>query len=312
MVKKSKNAQRKRGVQPKSRAQVIARLPRALSLDTAAATYAKLLADPCNGPLVTGPFGDGGGGMVTRFESDFLYNVNATETASAFAFVPGLAIGYTGSVVLPFDNTSFNFLANTGASPGYQWLNTNASQWRCLSACVQVYYPGTELNRSGLVSVGCLPAEFALATGQQVNQLRTLSQYVERTPDMMSEIIWRPNSYDLEFTTPQGETPATASRRSALYATGSGLPLATGLRYRVVAVYEWYPVNNIGMVTPINRGQTSTSTFQQVIHRLDGIGDWMYHGALETAKAASSVYRGVRAVGQVAYGTAKMAAMLSG
>jgi hypothetical protein len=290
------------------------KVPRGLglgSLDSAAAMYAQLLADPCNGPLCTGPFGDGGGGLVSRFETDFIWN-NITDTASAIAFTPGVALACTSSVSLVTDTTPFAFSNNVGVSPGYAFLTANAVQFRCLSACVQMYWPGSELNRQGICSVANLPATFVTATGQQVNILRSTSQYVERTPDTMTEIIWRPTSYDLEFTGVAGELAAQTQKRTSLICTAAGIPTTTGIRYRIVAVYEWYPTDANGLVAPVNRGETSVSTFQQVIHALDKAGDWMYHGALETAHAASSLYRGVRAIGQVAYGGVKMAAILSG
>jgi len=287
-------------------------ISRPLGLDKHAADYARLLADPCNGPLVSGPFGDGGGGIISRFEIDTIVNNSATDVASELMFLPANNQGYIGSTAITSDSLAVTPAPTSQVTPGQIFLIANASQYRCLSACIQIYWPGTELNRSGIVSLGQYSANI-ITQVSSVGSLRSSAQYVERMPEQMAEIIWRPNSYDLEWSYPNAPTvSALQQKASALCVTASGFPVSTGIRYRVVAVYEWFPLSGGGLVQTDNRGTTSANTFADVIRKLDTFGDWMYHGALNTGKAMSSIAAGVRAVGQVAYGAKKLAPLLMG
>jgi hypothetical protein len=315
MAKRPNKVARKRTVRSRAGARqvVVRQVPRGVNLDKAALDYAKLLTDPCNGPLVTGPFGDGGGGIVSRFESDFLVDAGGTETGAFYAFVPGTNTAFGTSIPIANDATAFSPVFVAGFTPGYTFLSANASQFRCLSACVQVYWPGTEFNRSGVISLTNAPAGLVSSTSVlSTATLRATSEYVERTPVTVSEIVWRPNNYDLTWIEPQTELAANFDKHNALIVSGAGMAIGNGLRCRVVGVYEWMPLTGNGIVQSQNRGQQSSNTFQDVIQYVDKFGDWMYHGALDVAHAASSLYSGFKAVSHVAYGTAKMAAMFSG
>jgi hypothetical protein len=291
----------------------VVRMQRQL-LDKRAADYAALLADPCNGPLITGPFGDGGAGLVSRFEIDFLVNTNATDTCAYYAYVPSCNIAYISAAAITSDGATISQVANgTNCAPGYTFLNANASSYRCLSACVQLYWPGTELTRSGVISLGQYSAFATQATPTTVSSTRSGAQYVERTPEVMSEITWRPNNFDLEWQAPgQLSSLPLLEKSTAMIATAAGIPVSTGMRVRVVAVYEWLPLNVSGFSQTTNRGNNSANTYTDVLRYLDSTGDWMYRGALAVARGASSVYRAASAIGKVAYGVAKYAPMIVG
>lgn len=302
----------------KNRSQV-ARIPRSIrgALDEKAALYAALLADPCHGPLVSGPFGDSGGGFVSRFEGDYIVNWALNESGAAYAFVPGKAFGYVTNAAVTSDVSTFVLTANSTFSPGLTFLTANASSFRTLSCCLQVYWPGAELSRGGVTSVGQSNHATLIGNTQTTSALRSTSQYVERTPATCAEIVWRPNNYDMEWAQPGVVSSATDNKYSALFMSQAGIDggAANGMRVRVVVVYEWLPIissANTGLVQSSNRNQVSSNTFQDVIRHLDSFGDWMYHGALATGKAASSVYRGVRAMGQLYAGVSKVAPLLLG
>jgi hypothetical protein len=309
MAKKTKMPGKKKAA---SKA-IVTTVPRGVRLDKPASDYAQLLSDPCKGPLVSGPFGDGGGGIVSRFEVDFIVNASATDTTAVVAFTPGLGSAYISSIALPFDSTAFTFTGVAADSPGLNYFSNNASAFRTLSACMQVYYPGSELSRAGITSIGQYSHATVTAASLTSSVLRSSATYVERVPDQMVELIWRPTNYDLEwFGVGTNEGTALSDKRSTLISTTTGIPISTGMRIRLVAVYEWMPLTTVGLVMPTRSSNPSANTFQDVIKKLDSFGDWMYHGALSVGSAASKLYAGARAVGQVAYGTTKMAAMLMG
>lgn len=292
---------------------VVPRVPRGpgLQLNDAASRYARLLADPCSADLVPGPFGDGYGGMVARFEKEFVINNSSTDTASAFIFHPfsGLVAWQTTPLV---DDTTTIAWTVSGAPvthPGNVFLTANASHARPLAACVQVYYPGSELSRSGVVSLGQYAAEVVSDTVAVAN-LRTTANYVCRTPADVAEIVWRPNQADLLGREPLPAGSLNTSNMNGLnttsiIVTGAGLPVSTGLRIRVVAVYEWIPDPSSGLKNTVVRN-TGTVTLGNVLGALDRTGDWMAGTARAAGRAMSSLAHGVASMYQLGNGATRL------
>jgi len=297
-------------MQKRSMSRQMTSVPRGVGLDSAAQRYAQLLADPCNGPLVSGPFGDGAGGIISRFEWDGVLGTGATDLGLVFGFIPAVVTSVFNAA--PITSDTANVGGGLGLSPGQAYLTANAQAARCLSACIQVYYPGAELSRSGVVGIGQVDARvFNYATEfLQPAAVRTAVQNVERMPETYVEAIWRPNSFDLTYGTP-GDF-SSISKQSALAVSVFGTPVSVGTRIRMVAVYEWLPKNTNGLTNPIKSGNPSRNTLTDVLQYLDKFGNWMYRSAGSAASAASSIYRGASAVGRMAYGVSKYAALMAG
>lgn len=282
-----------------------------LRMDGAAAKYAALLADPCNGDLVSGPFGDGTGGMVCRFEKEYVINNSPTDTACAFIFHPysGL-VAWTNALANDTDPYTLSIPTGSASHPGQTFLSVNAGWVRCIAACVQVYYPGSELSRAGVVSLGRYPAEIANDTSVAVAMLRTQANYVMRTPSDVAEIVWRPTEFDLTGREPlavgaYASTSMATQNTTCLAVTGAGLPVSTGLRIRVVAVYEWQPDPMSGFKNTIVRNP-SPVRLADILARLDATGDWMSGAARSAGKAISSLAHGVASVYQLGNGAARI------
>jgi hypothetical protein len=300
------------------------RVPRALAqvkggLDQAALDYARLIADPCNGPLVNAPFGDGQSGTIARFEVDGVWNTTGTDVGSFLIFVPSMLGYYQSTVPILADGTGYT-LSAIGGGPGSNFINTNAGSYRTLAACIQVYYPGSEQSRAGVTAVGQTNLGSVIplgATTVSTGAIRTGAQYVERTPGTMVELKWTPNNYDMEWSagitsSADGPSQYLAGRRSALVTSTFGIPVSTGMRYRMVAVVEYLPLASTGQNFNPPRAPVSRNTFQDVTRYLANLGNWTYKGANDMGHALSSLYAGGRAVGRLAYGTAKLAALTMG
>jgi len=275
-------------------------------LDHAALQYAKLLADPCNGPLVSGPFGDGAGGYINRFEADYIINNGATDIGSFLAFVPSNSLVYSSAGVAITSDT-VGYTPVLGTAPANTFLAGNADQFRCLAACVQLFWPGSELTRAGITSVGQLAAASFLGGGTTVSttQLRTNCQHVQRMPEDHVEIIWRPNDYDLTWN--NTDSLDGIGKRTALVVSAAGLPVNTGIRVRMTAVYEWLPVLQENMVTPFRSANPSSNTLTDVINYIDETGTKWYHNASSGMRALSNLYAGVSATKKFLSGATKMA-----
>lgn len=289
MTKKSKanKAKRPRVVGPSRM--------RGLSLSDAGTRYARLLADPCNGDLVHGPFGDGLGGMVARFEKEYVINNSATDTAAFIAWIPtiGDVLISNGPLTSSTDViTTVNLL--TGSRPGFDFLSANASHVRPLAACMQVYWPGSELNRQGIVSLGRQPAEFTNDPNLTVERLRAQANYIKRMPNDVFEIVWRPTEADLvgrEWVA----SPTVPHGATALVATATSIPVGTGIRIRLVGVYEWLPDPASGFKNTIVR-TPQPHRLADILAYLDRAGDWMSGTAHAAGRAISSLAGGVGSI----------------
>lgn len=282
-----------------------------LQLDTAGTRYAQLLVDPCRGPLVNAPFGDGQSGMVSRFETDLIVNATATETCAYLAFVPSTAQVFGTGTLLTTDTTTFTGNGAALAGPGAAFLSGTPSSFRGISACVQVMYPGSELTRAGVVSVGQMTCANIGGTTLSTSTLRGVSQVQERTPSTTIELKWRPNNYDMEYT--QWASDYTVStvwnKRSCIVVTAAGLPVNTGIRIRVILVAEWIPGTASGINIPGTPAVTSRNSMADVLRKLDGFGNWMYSSSVAAGRAASSLYAGGSAAYGLARGVGKLALM---
>jgi len=278
-------------------------------LDSAAAEYARLIADPCNAKLSGTIWPGSNASFVARFETDFLYRTGATETAAALVFVPGTNSIYANATTLTSDTTGtlLGIDAVTFPGPGASFISASAGSIRAVASCLQVSFPGTELNRSGIVGLGvtnfgAITNNVATAAGGgNVNttaaQLRSLCQHVERMPQDMAEITWFPNTGDqVPFEiTQQGANVQLddASTKNCIVMSASGFPVSTGVRVRIVTVLEWTPKTNQGLVATAEVPK-SRSTLNDVLMALPASKgtSWFinaYKKAAPYARAAGSV-----------------------
>jgi len=174
-----------------------------------------------------------------------------------------------------------------------------------------VYWPGSELNRQGIISLSRVGADTVAAANNQVSNFRTAANYVERTPAGVAEIVWRPNDSDMLFAEPGSEGAATplGQKKTAILITAAGLPVATGIRIRLVAVYEVIPRVTSGFKLS-SKGHQAGITLGGVLNMLDNKGgDWMYNAVHTGAKLASH-FGGVGGILSIANGAARIGKQL--
>jgi len=205
----------------------------------------------------------------------------ATETGGIFGWIPGALP--TGSWVAGVTTDISATTLTTGFAayqPGYAFLQSSASAVRCVSACIQVAWPGSELNRQGFITLGqCTGAVLTEAgagfgaTATTVANLRPLCHLRSRVPETMAEVKWRPALGDAQWTDPSVSTGiGHINECGALLLTASNLPVATGIRVRMVATYEWVPKSAQGLTSAFDNRSRSKSTLDDVINRLDAAG----------------------------------------
>jgi hypothetical protein len=330
MAKKKANARQKtqKNRQPQGQGRMV-RSPAAgriqALLDNNARSWARLLEDPCNAPLVYPCFSTGGGGTVLmRLEYDTILWSGATDTAGVYAWIPGAALSIINGTTLTSDTTTSTYSGANG--PGSQWFPTNASSVRAVAACMQVMYPGTELNRSGIVAIGCVPADtfvsFIATAGGGANNATSAAAarqslvHAERMPTGVVEARWFPGENDqgsINGTLPTAYASVCPGRNGILV-SASGFPVSTGIRVRAVGVYEvsLYSSSTLGSVqTPAP--PVSVNNAAQVIKTLfDRDPQWWLTSAQKAGRALSNAISyagmGAKAAGTVVNGLALIAA----
>lgn len=330
MAKRRQNRKRKQQAPqqkpqqaPARRAAVVPRVNMLTMLDAGARAWAKLLDDPCAANLVYPCYPTGtGGSVLMRFETDNLYYTGATETAGMFLVCPGALQGFTNNVPQTSDTAPGSPLgAFLTQVPGYSFIHANANSFRAVAGCMQIMYPGTELNRSGIVGVGITDgAVFSrnIATangGGNINlsagELRTMCQHVERMPTGVVEIKWFPGNKDQQPESTQGNDLNSTDEiggRNTMFASVSGFPVSTGVRIRTVCVYEISFGAGAGQVTGAH-APPSINTPAQVVKAMSTRDPlWYIESAVKAGKAIGTAISyaaaGYKAASSIAAGLA--------
>lgn len=256
-------------------------------LDASATAYAKLLMNPCSEILVHPVYGGGEGGYLLRCESFLTLGTAATSTAGYLQWTPGLMGPNNTELLLGESATSSTaFTAVSSASaPGKAFLQSTASNIRCVAACMKVSYPGAELDRSGRLHFGgCSGSLIDLGQILTPDQLSTTLEHYTRTPGGEIEIVWKPNAADQLFTDP---TIANASiekdRKSAVAFAFAGIKAGTGLNIRFTAVYEWQPAVAQGLAVPNTSRSMSNNSLDQIVNAVQRTGFNFIHGVASEA-----------------------------
>lgn len=254
---KQKRSKRKRG-------QAVGRTN--IPLTEAEAQYATLLADPCSAPLVHGLWPGSNGAVLQRFETDFIPSAlngagDATTTSWACLYVPGsnyLFFLTTVAGTAAVQDTTPGVFKRSGGNECAPAQFVNFGHTRAVAACMQLYFPGAENTRSGVVSMGVVPASAAYKAIWQADggftstdvvtaaQLRSNCVLTERMPQNKLEIKWFPGAgdafsfnYQQKMANAGTALPDALQGRNALLVVASGFPAGVYPRVRIVNAVEW-------------------------------------------------------------------------
>lgn len=253
MVAKKNNNKGKK--QPKRTQQARARVPRGgmvTGAEKALRDYIALLKDPCNGPLV-GPVGATANGYITRFESTITVNPNQPNwyirwTPGAMSFTASNPDGLRGFESATVTGALVSTFSNDEA-PGYSFLHSTCTTYRCLAACAQIRYTDTEVNRRGIIGTTICTGVRDVAN---IKEAMNITVDRARVPDQSLEVLWQPGDGDELFTTRQTSThdSETSGRKNAIWLAGTGC-LAASVSVRLVVVYQWTPASDDNIILPV-------------------------------------------------------------
>lgn len=262
--------------------------------DEAARAYARLLLDPCNAPL-THPVGAPAGGILVRCQSIVPFGIPSC-TSGSLLWVPG-AIGSNNIELITTNQVAAGdpaiFAANTGA-PGKTYLTSQASDYRCVAACLQVMYDGAESARAGRVSYGQVLGGFlGLSSVTSAAGVSASLEFTERMPQHLIEVKWRPNEYDLMLMDPGTSTPAVEKdRRSGIAISLVNMPAGLVIPIKLTAIYEYNPLPGLGVSPALRSTSLSSVSFQQVIQFIDRMAGnpWVQSAGLSLVKNLPTVW----------------------
>lgn len=251
-VKSKKGANGKKKAKPivVRAAQVV---PPRVALGPHGMAYAQLLMDPCNAPMAHPVYGGVEAGYLFRASSFTTIGTGTGETAGLVHWTPG-AIG-TGAneFIIGFaagHSTTLTTIGNNGA-PGRDFLLANASVYRCVAACLQISYPGTEANRAGRVHYGHGSGNnLDAGASTTVAAFSQLLPSWERTPVSTIDVVWKPHPGDQHWLDPSGDHSFAKDQRGSVDASFQQVVATGGMTFRLTAVYEWMPKHGLGITMP--------------------------------------------------------------
>lgn len=256
--------QRKKGSKPK-KAVVNS------GLDAHGTAWRKLLADPCNAPMVAPCYAGTGSGYYARIRQ--IIDIPATAKDYVLEFSPG----FGGSRLFRYtwSDTVFGSLGNASAIPAGGFLGSAVvGRARCIAGCAQVLYTGTVLERKGTVAVSNDQA-ITLIDGEAVagtagSWMAGMPHY-EPVSDHMREFKWLPGPGDERFR----NTNETTEELGSTEGSGASMQLVLNnihpgsIRLSFVTVWEWQPEQELytGMVVT-NTTPPSRNTLNDVLRSI--------------------------------------------
>lgn len=307
-------AKKKKTSKPKGPKQVM----QSRQLDAPATAYAKLLSNPCGGALAAPLYVASSTGYLLRVERDFVVATGAADTCHVGHFVPGNFTNITtcaGSCMIATpatDSSAVNLTNYQVGQPGGGSLGSLCNRYRAVAGCVQIMYLGTELTRSGVLAMGhACPYDISGSgtNGSSYNatitaaQLRTFATHVTRTPDGVVELKWVPNASAEVWSDPNsGNFSFANNNNNGIFWSASGLAAASGLRIRLVAVYEYQPSASADLSSTQGSVPRSRYTWADVLAAMGDVGRWAYSIGQTGA---------MQSVGRYVIGAAPMVPMLT-
>lgn len=220
-------------------------------LDKAALDYARLLEDPCRADLVRPTYNFGSSGYLARVKQIVAIGGNSGAVDAYTAFAPANdADNATSSGSMwhhGYSTTTGGTLGTLTGANGPAWLrSSNVGYYRPVAGCLKVHYTGSELSRSGLISLGLAPG-LALAAGETgVGSVSGIVPSTAKTVRLGSEpheVRWLPLSSDDQIFA-ASDQPTTGGYSvlgsSVVYVLAQGVPAGT-VNVEVDFVYEWVP-----------------------------------------------------------------------
>lgn len=226
-------------------------------LDYAGIAAAEMLYNPCGAELVPTVY-PGDQGYMARFNSRFAGGNGAGETCNVLAFKPGNNLTWNASGVASTTSVIPSWVDTQ--APGAAFLNTNATKCRAAGACTIIQPIAAPNTATGVIYFGVVPASAIGTTGRTFDDwARLCTESVNISQALMQplEVKWSPGSFDDRWSPTTGIQGDDDTDRNVILVVTIGLPAATGVNFRLTAIYEWAP--DITISVPYDATNTKPS-----------------------------------------------------
>lgn len=267
--------------------------------------YAKIVVDPCNGPLSPPPYGGSAGDGVSRFVTSIPGPAVAGSTWAVLAFHPVFGIFSLLEPVggLQAGTSSFFYPASQGASfvapgapstcftqsnPGMGFVGNNVRSARGVAACIELFSSLPALSTGGRVWSGMIPGStlrFYLTagsvggTGAATSPAVFVQHLTEGCPLPVGQkctLNWVPSTADEKYNIPynlQGLSLTDSSNslpmdgvNFACFAVNSASNAINNINFKVTSVLEYQ--FNVASQMPSNPSELSPTGYTKVIRML--------------------------------------------
>lgn len=291
-----------------SRAAQTSVVPRVLS-DIRAASWERLLRDPCNAQLAPPCYGGADTGYLIRTVDTF------TPTGGGVAFVSGSTI----PVDATFQWTPYNLSATTGllyaaAASGATMppqtafgfgnfiVSPSVRRYRPVASCIKFVPTGPYAARRGMIAANYSAGQvFFTGVPNTVSAANAFNacQHIASLGSQAHEVRWLPTAVDENFTDISvGNNTGAGSSVFVLREVDATATSATTFTINgyleVVTVWEWIP-NTLSSVSISPKAPTPFNT-QQVLSTIGDMGAFLYDGVRATGMgvARAGVREGMR------------------
>lgn len=306
MARKSmaKNAPRKRQPRRNTRRRQI------LSGDgSVLAKHWGMLVNPCEATLGESAY-RGAAGIPSRFTRTQTISVDG---AASFTYIANpAALSYFQTAVL----SSATPIVPVYASPmaGNTFVTANSFAFRIIGFCLSVEYVGSELNRSGKLYTGVLPAQTitggVATTADAIKSILTSSC---RTPDAELESLWFPGVGNEEYSSGLVAEEVYGNGHNSLVFIAENMPDGIQIQIRETVIVEWQPRTGQGFTASSPAGGSNPVSAYEKLHRAahaeGAFGGFRQGMATRASQYAHSVGSGFVDLAAGALGTVGRAAM---
>lgn len=275
--------------------------------------YARLLKDPCNGPLVHPAYGTHSQGYITRFKFTVAPAISSVSGNTCFIHQVTPSNFYTQltqglpTFICEHAATTTSATGTVGGIRGpvvLPGVSNISDTVRPIAGCVRIVYTGSEFDRRGefgaYAAVGGPPIAYG-QTGVSVDPFWSQCQMTKRAGEPF-EMKWVPSAQDTVQSSSADafNINSSALGGSSMVVMGRNLDTSSAtapfyLEYTIV--YEWQPLTGAGYVCP--PPQPAAGTLNQALGLLGPIGSWLFtHSNLSNVSTfvdkASKVYGAVK------------------
>jgi len=241
------------------------------ALDAGAMAWARLLDDPCGAPLARPCYGLSASGTLTRVKQIVLLGGNTGAVDGFTFFQPTGRVDLTTSGCMVghgYSITTGGALGVITGAAGPSFLSsTMVGSYRPVAGCIKALYTGTELNRSGIISVGIwtenqLPVGSTPSATAYTLSLGALDR--ARTGERQHEVKWVPAMpYDQVYAAnASGAMGGVYANATVIWVAGYNVP-AGSVSVEIDFVYEIIPEAGYG--APSIEAAPSRNSAQQVL-----------------------------------------------